>query len=75
MGGIPAASEPQHPPLTAFDKDGLRVVFAFSRNAAQAGATDITATYTNSGSTTVTDFALQVHSPGKLIGLTLLSLL
>lgn len=63
--GAPAAAaaapqQPQFPPITAWEKDGLQVGFEFAKPAGAPGATDITATYTNSGADTVSDFTLQV---------------
>lgn len=55
-------AEPAVPSITAWEKDGLQVAFDFSKPAGSPGVTDIDATYTNSGTETVSDFALQVGS-------------
>lgn len=63
--GPPAAAAtppaPRFPPITAWEKDGLRVSFEFDKPAGTPTATEITATYTNSGDEHVSDFTLQVH--------------
>ena len=59
--GAPApAAAPAFPPITVFDKDGVRVGFAFTKTPGQPALTDITATFTNSGAAPVTGFSLQV---------------
>ncbi|KAK9838207.1 hypothetical protein WJX84_012119, partial [Apatococcus fuscideae] len=63
LGGASTPAEFQHPPLTAFEKDGLQVVFTFKPQLSQPGLTDITATYTNAGSEPVSDFSLQAAVP------------
>lgn len=57
-----AAAAPAFPPITVFDKDGVRIGFAFSKPPGQPATTDITATFTNSGAAPVTGFSLQVCS-------------
>mmetsp|Transcript_5047 Transcript_5047/g.14511 ORF Transcript_5047/g.14511 Transcript_5047/m.14511 type:complete len:886 (-) Transcript_5047:647-3304(-) len=57
------APEPAVPSITAWEKDGLQVAFDFSKPAGSPGVTDIDATYTNSGTETVSDFALQAAVP------------
>jgi hypothetical protein len=59
--GAPApAAAPAFPPITVFDKDGVRVGFAFTKTPGQPALTDITATFTNSGAAPITGFSLQV---------------
>ena len=64
--GPPAAASPplapQFPPITAWEKDGLRVSFEFDKPAGTPSATEVMATYTNSGNDNVSDFTLQVHT-------------
>ena len=61
MFGAPAPvpAVPAFPSVTAWEKDGLKIVFEFGKPAGQAAITDITTTYTTSGAP-VTDFSLQV---------------
>ncbi|KAK9904228.1 hypothetical protein WJX75_007294 [Coccomyxa subellipsoidea] len=62
--GAPApAAAPAFPPITVFDKDGVRVGFAFTKTPGQPALTDITATFTNSGAAPVTGFSLQAAVP------------
>ncbi|DBA97265.1 TPA: hypothetical protein ACH3X1_015011 [Trebouxia sp. C0004] len=56
----PPSSIPQFEPITAFEKDGIRVVFKLSKPAGQESVTDIEASYSNSSSEAITDFSLQV---------------
>ncbi|BDA45799.1 AP-1 complex subunit gamma-1 [Coccomyxa sp. Obi] len=58
-----AAAAPAFPPVTVFDKDGVRIGFAFSKPPGQPATTDITATFTNSGAAPVTGFSLQAAVP------------
>lgn len=51
------------PPRTVYDKDGVSVVFAFSKPGGPPNLTDITATYRNSSDRTVSDFSLQAAVP------------
>ena len=53
-------SAPQFEPFTAFEKDGIRVVFRASKPAGQEAITDITASYSNASGEAITDFSLQV---------------
>ena len=62
-GALGLRAAPVFPSITAWEKDGLRVAFDFSKAAASPEVTDIDATYTNSGVETASDFALQVSSP------------
>ena len=55
-----AGSSPQYEPFTAFEKDGIRVVFRASKPAGQEAVTDITASYSNARGQAITDFSLQV---------------
>lgn len=55
-----ASSSPQYEPFTAFEKDGIRVVFRASKPAGQEAVTDITASYSNASGQAITDFSLQV---------------
>ena len=61
--GAPAApaAAPAFQPITVFDKDGVRVGFAFTKPPGQPGLTDISATFTNSAAAPVTAFSLQVR--------------
>ncbi len=63
---VPAA--PAFPPITAWEKDGLRVGFEFSKPPGNPQATEIVATYTNSGSETASDFTLQVRGCVMCLG-------
>lgn len=64
LGGAPAApAASAFPPITVFDKDGVRIGFAFAKPPGQPAATDITATFTNSGAAPVSGFSLQVSPP------------
>lgn len=68
--GAPApAAAPAFPPITVFDKDGVRVGFAFTKTPGQPALTDITATFTNSGAVPVTGFSLQVCNRHPSFGL------
>ena len=63
MFGSPApVAAPAFPSVTAWEKDGIRIVFDFSKAPGQPAVTDITATYITSGAP-VSDFALQVGAP------------
>lgn len=61
-GGAPAAG-PSFPSIVAFEKDGLRINFDFSKPAANSQQTTIKATYTNSGPAPFTDFVFQAAVP------------
>ena len=52
--------QPAFPPITAWEMDGIRVAFEFSKPPGQPAVTDITATYTTA-STAASDFTLQVR--------------
>ena len=54
------SSTPQFEPITAFEKDGIRVVFKLSKPAGQDSVTDIEASYSNNSSQAFSDFSLQV---------------
>ena len=54
------SSSPQYEPITAFEKDGIRVVFRLSKPAGQDSVTDIEASYSNRSGQPITDFSLQV---------------
>ena len=54
------SSTSQFEPITAFEKDGIRVVFKLSKPAEQESVTDIEASYSNNSSEAITDFSLQV---------------
>lgn len=54
------SSSPQFEPITAYEKDGIRVVFRLSKPAGQESVTDIEALYSNTGGQAITDFSLQV---------------
>lgn len=55
----PAAAEVlTYPSVTAWEKDGLRIAFDFSKPLGQPAVTDIVATYSTSGAA-VSDFSLQ----------------
>lgn len=56
------SSAPQFEPITAFEKDSIRVVFKLSKPAGQESVTDIEALYSNSSNDAITDFSLQVIS-------------
>ena len=59
-----ASSSPQMEPFTAFEKDGIRVVFRASKPAGQEAVTDITASYSNASGQAISDFSLQVSVKG-----------
>lgn len=62
------SSSPQFEPITAFEKDGIRVVFRLSKPAGQDSVTDIEALYSNSSGQPITDFSLQVcENPAALL--------
>lgn len=54
------SSSPHFEPITAYEKDGIRVVFRLSKPAGQESVTDIEALYSNTGGQAITDFSLQV---------------
>lgn len=54
------SSSPQFEPITAYEKDGIRVVFRLSKPAGQDSVTDIEAFYSNASGQPITDFSLQV---------------
>ena len=60
LGQPMPSSTPQYEPITAYEKDGIRVVFRFSKSAGQESVTDIEASYSNTSSQPVSDFSLQV---------------
>ena len=55
------ASAPSNLQRTVYDKEGLSILFAFSKPAGQPSVTDIAATATFSGSGNVAGFVLQVN--------------
>ncbi len=57
----PAPQPSAFPTVTVFQKDGISITLAFSKPAGQPATTDITASFTNSGASQVTGFALQVR--------------
>lgn len=59
---MPRASAPQqYPPVSAFQKDGISVVFQFSKpDSSQPTLTDAVATISSVGAATVENFSLQV---------------
>lgn len=57
-------SSPQFEPITAYEKDGIRVVFRLSKPAGQDAVTDIEALYSNTSGQPITDFSLQVGLEG-----------
>lgn len=54
------SSTPQYEPITAYERDGIKVVFRFSKPAGQESVTDVEASYSNNSSQAITDFSLQV---------------
>ena len=54
------SSSPQFEPITAYEKDGIRVVFRLSKPAGHDSVTDIEALYSNTSGQAITDFSLQV---------------
>lgn len=62
---MPRASAPQqYPPVSAFQKDGISVVFQFSKpDSSQPTLTDAVATISSVGAATVENFSLQVAVP------------
>ena len=62
MFGAPAPAAVEvltYPSVTAWEKDGLKIAFDFSKPPGQPAVTDIVATYSTSGAA-VSDFSLQV---------------
>ena len=55
-------SPPQYEPITAYEKDGIQVVFRLRKPAGQDSITDIEALYSNTSGQAITDFSLQVSS-------------
>ena len=51
------------PTMTAFEKNGLRIEFAFERSQAQASVINITLSATNSNSQPLNDFVFQAAVP------------
>lgn len=56
-------TSPQIEPFTAFEKDGIRVVFRASKPAGQEAVTDISASYSNASGQAISNFSLQVSPP------------
>ena len=54
------STSPQIEPFTAFEKDGIRVVFRASKPAGQEAVTDISASYSNASGQAISEFSLQV---------------
>ena len=48
------------PSITAFEKEGLRITFAFSKPVGRPEQTDVRGTYTNAGPVLMSNFILQV---------------
>lgn len=48
------------PPITAFERDGVKAELAFQKPPGAPAQTAVTATYTNAGAAPVTGFTLQV---------------
>lgn len=65
MGDVPTPmpSSPAFAPIVAWQADGLSATFAFNKPPGQPASTEITATYTNSSTTPVSDFNLQAAVP------------
>lgn len=61
------SNSPQFEPITAYEKDGIRVVFRLSKPAGQDSVTDIEALYSNTSGQPVTDFSLQVGLEGYVM--------
>lgn len=61
LGQSAPSSSPQYDPFTAFEKDGIKVVFHVSKPAGQDSVTDISASYSNASGEAITDFSLQVN--------------
>jgi hypothetical protein len=57
----PAPAPAAFPPVTAFERDGVRAELAFRKPPGAPGQTEVTATYTNAGAAPVTGFALQAR--------------
>ena len=51
--------QPAFPSITAWEKDGIRVAFDFSKPSGQPAVTDITATYT-----TAVERCIRLHAAG-----------
>ncbi len=58
----PAPAPAAFPPVTAFERDGVRAELAFRKPPGAPGQTEVTATYTNAGAAPVTGFALQARA-------------
>ena len=70
-GGMPAAAAAPAggsgiPSITAWEKDGLKVVFDFSKNPANPNVLTILLTATNSTPMPMNDFLFQIAVPGNL---------
>lgn len=61
FGNLNGSAEPRSWPTTkVFEKDGIVVEFDFSMPEGRPTVTDIRATYSNTGASTITNFSLQV---------------
>lgn len=56
----PAPAQTAFPPVTAFERDGVRAVLAFRKPPGTPAQTEVTATYTNDGAAPISNFTLQV---------------
>ena len=61
-----ATAAPAFPSITAWEKDGIRIAFDFSKPPGQPAVTDITGTYTTA-STAISDFTLQARALGSAL--------
>ena len=68
LGQPVPSSAPQYEPVTAYEKDGIRVVFRLSKPAGQESVTDIEASYSNTSSQPISDFSLQVGNGSLACG-------
>ena len=60
LGQPVPSSAPQYEPVTAYEKEGIRVVFRLSKPAGQESVIDIEASYSNTSSQPISNFSLQV---------------
>merc|ERR1719498_1860223 len=59
----PPAAPGSFPPFTAFEKNGLQIVFACSKDPANPSITSIEATFTNGGQVPIAGLNFQVAVP------------
>ena len=68
MPAAPVPAPAAFPPITAFERDGVRAVLAFQKPPGAPAQTEVTAMYTNAGAAPVTGFTLQVRCHADVHG-------